>query len=72
MMDQQKRRRWSLIGGLILIGLAVLNLVIVFWAYFDGEKINFASFAMSIIFMTIAVIKLREYGQKGPTPPDPK
>ncbi len=73
-MDQQKRRRRLLDFALILIGLAILNLVFVFWAYFDGEKINLAVVAMSISLMTVAVslLTVRKHGQKGPTPPDPK
>jgi hypothetical protein len=73
-VDQQKRRRWLLISVYVLIGGALLNLVFVFWAFFDGEKINKAGIAVACSLVTIAVVNLsllvRE--QKGPTPPDPK
>ncbi len=74
MMDQQKRRRLLLVFALILIGLALLNLVFVFWAFFDGEKINKAVVAMSISLMTVAVslLTVRKHGRKVPTPHDPK
>ena len=74
MMDQQKRRRLLLVFALLMIGLALLNLVFVFWAFFDGEKINKAGIASACSLVTIAVIllSLRMRGQKGATPPDPK
>ena len=73
-MDQQKRRRWLLISVCVLIGVALLNLAFIFWAFFDGEKLNKAGIAVACSLVTIAVVNLsllvRE--QKGPTPPDPK
>ena len=77
-MDQQKRRRLLLVFALLMIGLAVLQLVGVFWAFFDGEKLNKAGIAIACSSVTIAVVlfslrmSLRKHGQKGPTPPDPK
>jgi uncharacterized membrane protein len=74
MMDQERRRRRHLIGALILIGLAVLNVVLLFWAYFDDEKINPSGIAIACILMSLAVVNLSKLKreQKGPTPPDPK
>ena len=76
MMDQQKRRRWLLIFGLLMIVLSIMQLVFVFWAFFDGEKLNKAGIAGACSSITIAVVlfslSLLKHGPKGPTPPDPK
>jgi tellurite resistance protein TehA-like permease len=73
-MDHQKKRRLLLVFALIMIGLALLNLVFIFWAFFDGEKINKAGIAVACSSVTIAVVllSLRMHEQKGPTPRDPK
>ena len=76
MMDQQKRRGWLLIFGFFMIVLAIMQLVFVFWAFFDGEKLNKAGIAGACSSITIAVVlfslSLLKHGPKGPTPPDPK
>ncbi len=75
MMDQQRRRRWQLICGFVLIGMSILLLVLSFWAFIsEGEKINKALIAVATSNMAIGVVilSMRNREQKGPTPPDPK
>ncbi len=74
MMDQQKKRRRLLISIFVLLGMAILNLVFMFWAFFDGEKLNKGLLAIPCILVALAVGNLSRLKrlQKGPTPPDPK
>ena len=73
-MDQQKKRRRLLISVYVLFGMALLNLVFMFWAFFDGEKLNKGLLAIPCILVAMAVGNLSRLKrlQEGPTPPDPK
>ena len=73
-MDQQKKRRRLLISVYVLFGMALLNLVFMFWEFFDGEKLNKGLLAIPCILVAMAVGNLSRLKrlQEGPTPPDPK